>query len=294
MFRKRIRKFFPPDTFIPWPARVMAILQLCLIFTILLWNASQPFMGDLFVHKSKLLVFEEVMGVNNENNRLKFAQLPSEERLQIVTDYESLKRDIGQSFLNKATHACVRVFLHIPPLELAWILFSLLISLLLLLRVEGSMQAVWLLPLLALTYGIDNRINGRAPHPTQETRLFPSESLLIENYLKHPLSKNIPEQMKELKQAWELFLIERWAKEQPSNNPHQFTQQVDRGHFAFNAARLNKMRGDRLISKKEHASLVQRLESNLMLSVYFLWNLAYAIVVMATMKKQSRPKAASF
>jgi hypothetical protein len=293
MFRKRIRKFFPPGTFIPWPARVMAILQLCLVFTILLWNASQPFMGDLFVHKSKLLVFEEVMGINQENNRQKFTQLPSEERLQIVRDYESLKREIGQSFLNKVMQAGVRIFLLIPSLELAWILFSLLISLLLLLRVEGAVQAVWLLPLLALTYGIDNRLNGRAPHPTQEARLFPSESLLIENYLKRPLSQHIPEQMNELKQAWELFLIEKWAKEQPSNDPPQFTQQVDRGNFAFNAARLNKMREDRQVSKKEHASLVQRLESNLMLSVYFLWNLAYAVVVMRTMGKQSRRKAAS-
>ena len=64
MFRKRTKKIYPPGTFIPTPARVCAIIQLCVAFTVLIWNMATPFAGELFNVKSKMILYHDVMGIS--------------------------------------------------------------------------------------------------------------------------------------------------------------------------------------------------------------------------------------
>ena len=95
MFRKRAKKSYPPGTFIPTPARVFAILQLCIAFSILLWNASLPFMGDLYEIKSKLLLYKHVI------DHPQFVRLSPLEQESIHTSQAVLQAQLGLPFLQK-------------------------------------------------------------------------------------------------------------------------------------------------------------------------------------------------
>ena len=59
-----LRKTFPPGTFIPTSQRLMAIGQLCLVFSLMLWYMIQPFMGEYFALRSRMLLYEYVMGTS--------------------------------------------------------------------------------------------------------------------------------------------------------------------------------------------------------------------------------------
>ena len=157
MFRKRVRKEFPPGTFISTPARVMAILQLCVAFTLIAWHAGEPFLGDLFNIKSKLVVYQFVLGIKNEANAERFARLPAIQRQQIERNYNTLQKQYNLPFWDKLKRSFEIIFFGIPSFELAWILLSIIIPILLLKKVEGAVQAVWLLPLATLFFTIDNR-----------------------------------------------------------------------------------------------------------------------------------------
>ena len=66
---RRRKKTFPPGTFIPTPQRLMAIAQLCIAFSLLLWYAMQPFMGEYFDLRSRMLLYEYAMGTSPSSNR---------------------------------------------------------------------------------------------------------------------------------------------------------------------------------------------------------------------------------
>lgn len=281
MFRKRAKKYFPPGTFIPTPARVMAILQLCIAFTLILWNASAPFMEDLFNIKSKMVVFHYVMGMTQPENSHRFNQLPAPIVDKITRDYKELQEQLSRSFFEKIESAFKRILFEIPPFELAWIFFSIVISILLLLRIEGAIQTVWLLPLLAGAYAVDNRFNGNARKPTQEELLFPSEAYIVHHHLTEPLSQNIFEQQTQLQKGWELYLIENWAKQIPSNESTLFRRQVAQGEFNFNVERLQRM-------AKEIDKTPLR-ESNLLLALYIFWNLSFALIVNQVYSTKGNP-----
>ena len=172
--------------------------------------------------------------------------------------------------------------LQIPPFELAWIAFSIIIPLLLLLRIEGALHAVWLLPLIVLIYGIDNRLNGTPLKISEESKLFPSEDKLVQEYMTEPLSPSIFEQQKQLLGAWKKYLVTEWALEKPSPDEKQFDLQVEKGEHAFTIERLDKLPKDRLI---DDDALFRKKEPIFLLSLYFLWNLFFAWIVTRTYKR---------
>ena len=61
----RPRKSFPPGTFIPTSQRLMAIGQLCIALSLMLWYMTQPFMGEYFALRSRMLLYEYVMGTSD-------------------------------------------------------------------------------------------------------------------------------------------------------------------------------------------------------------------------------------
>src|SRR3954470_9358750 len=127
MFRKRLKKTFPPGTFLPTPARLMAIMQLCLAFSLLLWEASQPFMGDLFHIKSQLIVYQDLMGINSNKsvdseekartlrNKERFENLTHESKGVLHDRYAFLAKKLEEPWTQKMERL-IRLFAYeIPP-----------------------------------------------------------------------------------------------------------------------------------------------------------------------------------
>jgi len=286
MFRKRIKKTFPPGTFIPKPARIAAILQLCLAFTALIWACGYPFMGDLFSTKSKMLLYQHVMGITPSNqtaatnnadyqslmqrNAMRFQALPSTQKQLITTQYEALTTQIAAPFLTKLKRSLHILAIEVSPYEQAWIFFSITISILILLRIEGAVQAAWLLPLLTLLYAYSHFTIPSTNRLSAEEKLFPTEQQLVSNYLKAPLNANILEQQDELKRGWKLYLVDQWAKQTPSQNPELFNQQVESGEFAFNVERLKAVVADK------NLTAYQGNVSTGLLIIYLIWNIFLA------------------
>lgn len=279
MFRKRIKKEFPPGTFIPTPARVAAIVQLCLAFSLLLWQASQPFMGDLFHIKSQMLIYQDVMGIDThkdsslektarlERNAERFASLPRSLKHGIMENYATLQEQLGHSFRQKM-HRLGHIFAYeISSYELLWMILSIVIPILLLKRIEGARHAVWLLPALALFFLFDNQRQGHLV-VEQEKQLFPSEKEIVQNYLKEPLSSDILQQREQLLKGWNFYLIINWAQEKPSEDPVIFQKQAEHGEFMFNIGRLTMM-------EKMQKQFPQKT-SLFILCMYLAWNLFFA------------------
>lgn len=259
MFQKR-KKEFPPGTFIDKPARVMSILQLCLAFTILLWHVSHPFMQELFSLKSKMLIYQ-----NTLDQKELFSALDEPAQKKVLTDYSALQETLSTPFTKKIKQSFRHLFLEIPPFEIAWLLGSVVIPILLLKKIEGATHVVWLLPLLALTYSIDNRLNGYPHFVTAEEKLFPQEELLVQTYVKEPLNRL------NLQKAWELYLIDNWTKELPSHDENHFSKQLEKGQFAFNIARIKAREP---LEKKPGFPQ----EPLFILALYIFWNLYFALV----------------
>jgi|694.fasta_scaffold57634_1 cytochrome c peroxidase len=266
MFRKRVKREYPPGTFIPTPARVAAILQLCFAFTLILWHAGQPFMGDLFTLKSNNLIFEAVM------SHADFHQLSEEEQQYFVQSYRNLQGQLKKPFHHKLKEALRRLLFDISPLEAAWIFFSIILSILLLLRFEGAKEALWLLPLLTIAYAADNRLSGKPMKASSESRLFPAESFLVDKYLHRPLSASIFEQQAQLQEGWELYLIDAWAKESPSTMLEAYQKQLEKGQFRFNVARLKAVISDGSREKSREK------QSLFVLALYLFWNFSIAAI----------------
>lgn len=267
MFKKK-KKEFPPGTFIPTPARVVAIIQLCLAFTAMMWSMGHPFMGDLFAVKSKLLVYEEVI-----RDSARFALLPATQQEQIKEDYASLQKKTDIPFATKLERSFSILAWETPSFELAWIFFSVVISLMLLMRIEGALHAVWLLPLIVAAYAINNQLNGVPPQMTPEARLFPTEEHLVHSYIPGGLNPNIMEQREQLLRAWKTYLVVEWAHERPSDDEVAFNQQVDTGAYAFSVARLEALPKEQ---KTTDPSFLHKKDSIFILALYFLWNLFFA------------------
>jgi hypothetical protein len=282
MFCKRVKKEYPSETFISTPARVMAILQLCLAFTILAWHAGYPFAGELYATKTKLLVYQHVIGIKNTQNAERFEQLPVDRRQQIMHDYEALLKWTDRPFIEKLKKSLAVIFFETPLTENAWILLSILIPILLLKRVEGSVQAVWLLPLAMLFFTLDNRWNGKDIPYSDDAALFPSEEVLVNKYLEQPLSSNILEQHAQLSSGWEIYLIQEWAHESPSVDKNLFQIQKEQGDFSFNLARLNYIKPTLKEGQSKH--------SYYFLGLSLFWNLSFAMIVWEVLAPYSKSK----
>jgi hypothetical protein len=261
------KKKFPAGTFIPGPARICAIIQLCIAFSILLWEMAQPFTGELFRQKSNALLYEEVI------DNPKFASLPQEQQSQILAHYDAVKIEKQRSFEAKVAAAADRMLFHGSVFKRSWLLFSIILPIFLLKRREGALAALWILPLLALCYAVDNQRSGTR-FISQEAQLFPSEKEIVEKYVAGGLSPHIFEQQEQLRTGWKHYLVQEWLEERPSHDPQLFEQQAQEGAFAFALARLEK----RQLDNARKARLPIQQEHPLILGIYLFWNVLFALV----------------
>ncbi|KAF3361983.1 Uncharacterized protein PHSC3_001541 [Chlamydiales bacterium STE3] len=259
------------NVFLPFKKRVLCILQLCFGLGAFLWILLYPFLGSIYHYKSQLLVYESVM----EQNQI---QLSKHERSALNAQYGTIQKAYAQPFFDKIKSAFA-FFLAVSPLEWAWVFLAISVPIMLLLKVEGSNQLIWLFPILALGFAYENRTYGGTYISFSDH--LPSENYLITRYLEGNIENNsIVEQYSQLKRAWDLYLIEEWAKEQPSESPSERERQSKKGKLLFDLFRLEKT--PRL--SLEHAFLQKRSLS--LLSLYVLWNLLFAIFVRIPEEKQ--------
>lgn len=289
--KKRGKREFPHGTFIPTPQRVVAILQLCLAFTVIIASCCYPFLGELFAHKSNTLLYENVMGNSVladklgkhapayrellKRNSERFIALPESQRNPIIQQYDQLQAKSDKTFLSKIRDSFMILAKGLPAFERAWIFFAIVIPLLLLLRIEGAAKAAWLLPIIVVLYAADNYLYGASSKESADANLFPTEQVIVAEYLKEPLSSSILEQQQELTRGWELYLVSQWAREQPSTEASVFEQQVERGQFAFNLARIKAIAKESAASKMNPIPLKQK-EPLIVLLLYVLWNFFFA------------------
>lgn len=253
-----------PNSTVSKKARIFAIIQLCIVFTMILWILGIPFLQDLFEWKSENALHEVV--IKNEM----FADLAENQQALIKKRHDILMEQSKKPFFDKLKRSLHLLLVKTPAFELAWLAFSVVLSILLLKEVDGIRIAIWILPLLALCYAVDNRIYGRPAAIPSDRDLFPTESYLINHYLESPLSANIFEQEQQLKDGWKKFVVAEWTDETPSTDTAAFEKQAQKGQFAFDAARLER------ISQSPTMQDGQVQQSLAMLGLYFFWNSLFA------------------
>lgn len=246
MFRKRIKKQFPPGTFLPTTARIVAILHLCIAFTLILWYSSQPFMGRYFTVKSRMAIFETVF--KDEH----FSQLNENQKIALNEKYGELTKELDTSFWIKCLQSLNVLVNEIPTYEQAWLLLSVILPIYLLKRREGSWQAAWLLPILCFAFCVDNRFYGKGVVLTEEEKLFPTEAMIVAEYLDKPLSEDIFEQQTQLQAGWQKYLKEKWNNE-----------------FYFTVARAEK-------TELPETMIVNKRLSYFVLGLFMFWNVYFA------------------
>lgn len=277
------------------PVRFVAIAQLCIAFTVLLWHLSQPFVGDLFRAKAQLLVFEEVMGIppispseekreQAERNRRRYDALPETDRLLISRGYERAQEQKALPFLSKLKAAFAGLGTELSNFELAWIILSIAVPILVLKQMEGARLAVWLVPLVSLFYVIENQFYGVKPNPTEHELLFPLEEILITRYMNGPMSDQILEQHAQLKEAWDRYLVDQWVAADSSlaSLPHKL--QVEKGGYAFNVARAKAI----MRSGDSTPSAATRRDPFALSCMIMGWNVLFAAVMIPRFGKKNQ------
>ena len=269
--------------------RIFAIIQLCLAFSLMLGYMAQPFMGEYFNLRSRMILYEYVMGKSNILNdqspldsqlgtqSKRFTQLALIEQQQVKKDYQSLYQYANRPILKKIEDGLRILIQAIPPFEQAWMFFSIILAILILLRKEEVQQAIWILPLVVLAYTIDNQLTGKSVVSSPDVILFPTEEMIAEHYVKEPLAKNIFKQKEQLEKGWNLYLIEKWS----SNLNKPFTDLLEEGKFNFTLARLKLLQNQ---SPSNGLNLFHQKVNPLWLFIYFLWNSLFAWVVSCPLK----------
>lgn len=261
--------------------KIVVILQLCLVFSVLMWTLAGPFSAEYFATQSSRLMHKAVMGDINgdaKQERLAelFGQLPEEQQAEILDSYQKLQGRADKGFWVRTGEAIAALLVYLPSFTQAWIFFSLCISVMLLLRIEGAAVAAWLLPLIAIVYGIDNRMKGESRGHAYDGDLFPSEQYLVERYLDAPLHGSMNEQHGQLMSSWQRYLTVEWAHQEPSDNPQLLALQAEAGEHAFDVARLQRHIAAEAQPQVSQAYAPKPIP---LLLAYVCWNLFFAYYV---------------
>lgn len=219
--------------------RPFAILNLISAFSVFLWILFDPFMGEHFRLKEKLLLIQNIRGdevliskVPQQSdklrrNQVRFASLSASVRVAIDDTAHLIEWKMGASALSKLGQGFKKTFFETPFILLAWIVLSTLIPIGCLKENPLLIRLSWLPPLTLLAYAYAVWLTA-----TPAISPYPAESELISNHLKRPLGHTLEEQATDLKIGWELYLIEKWAHESPVQE--RYNEQIETGEFAFN------------------------------------------------------------
>lgn len=251
--------------------RVLAIVQLCLAFSLMLWVLAEPFTGEYFATRSSLLLFQTATGKGDkfvaadklQRHAERFAQLSPERQETLLKGYRDLEKQTQRSFASKAQDSAKALLLDLPPFAQAWLVFSVAIAILLLLSVEGAAKAAWLLPIITLCYVVDDRMHYVAPPPSADERILPNEEYLTQHYGSNLL------------QSWQRYLVVEWAGEEPREDAQTFALQVEAGEHALTVARIEAWLNQPHTKKEPSNSQIPFP----LLALYLLWNFTFALLI---------------
>lgn len=277
--------------------RLFVILQLCIAFSVALWYMSEPFMGQYFALRNRLLVYEFAMGISPthpssdqkkkiEINQSLFQELPLSEKEFIEKDFNSIQQFAARPAFQKTLEGFYTFVYDIPPFELAWIFFSITIGVCILLRKEGAKLASWLLPCLALFFSFDNYFFGRQDSHPSDYLLFPTESDLIQgNFMTKDLPLNPLEQKKILEDAWNRYLIAKWSGTL-QNFQDASPELLAAAEFNFSIARL------KTYHNQPYQTWLRDYHKKInpwILAAYCLWNGLFAWVMQPLFRRKDLP-----
>lgn len=274
-------------------ARILVIIQLCLVFWYLIWVGVQPFIGNYWERQSTLTLYRIVFGDANliaddgsaeameQRSRLDqygllFDSLPLEQRERLREGYEELVQNKSPSFWEGSLEAFSLFVWGIPPFVQGWLLFSLAVCFLVLFQIDGALLAAWLLPFLSLVFAWDNIQHAPPPRQLPDLALFPTEEFLESQYLEGDIEGSVAEQRELLIKAWRLYLVKEWTSFTPSTDPEIFSKQAEEGEFRFMLKRLE------LRAATSPPPLYEKLRVQRPLPIlflYVLWNLCFAIAL---------------
>ncbi len=269
-----------PAAYPTFRMKLLAILQLCIVLSYMLWIFGWPFLGEVFTHRSRELIFQTTMGrgelavkylseTQRETNQARFSTLPVKQQQLIQKASQIQAQDLSRPFLIKIFSG-IKGILELPPLFIAWLVFGLLLPIWVLKAKSWIRSAVWLLPFITLLYAIDNRQFGRTLIDP-ETSLYPAEETLIAKYGNGKLSPGIVEQHTELKEAWDRYLVAEWTK----NTAEMQEDKLQAANYYFQAARAERIANAPIPSLQEKFSAKHSIW---LLGAFLFWNLLFAVV----------------
>ncbi|MCB1114276.1 MAG: hypothetical protein KDK62_05925 [Chlamydiia bacterium] len=267
-------------------AKVTLILHLSFAFSLFLWVLFDPFMGEHFRMEQDRLLIKNLKGdaslyskaSPSETQELKaFSKLwdrmePGEKEFyeHEIRRFESL---FEKPSLDRFFNGVFRLVFKTPFYLTAWIVLSVVISILCLKGRKRGYQTVFVLPLLVILYALDSR-------PSYEEPFIPKESVLVKKYLTVAPTGSLIEQKEKLSQAFNQYLVETWAKETPSKDPAIFQLQLAKGKFGLNKAKL-------LRRIKNNFETPITKEAPFFLWAYLIWN-SLVVFILLIDKRQSR------
>lgn len=251
----RIEKEPNLTTDIPKSVRIVCILQLCIAFSVLLWILGAPFTESLYENK-KLRGNLEWLTLKNPEF---FQELPLGKQKEILLLQKNAEKEQQEPALAKIGRSIKGLLAETPVSKQLWLLLSLVLPVMVMKQVDGSRVVFLLLPVLTALYVW--QIFPQQALPS----LYPTESYLEKNYLKHPINGSLESQRKQLEMAWQAYIATEW-----STLPKEVTenQKFANGLYQFIAQKT-------LIEK----SLPSSKPGYWTLGLYFLWNLFAACMV---------------
>lgn len=256
--------------------KIFVILQLCFAFSLLLWCLFQPYMGDFFRIRSHQLLYDYVLGQGNSikdsdkliRNAERFKELPEAKQADILKQYSRIQSALNIPFSTKFLSSLQFYAKNIPSFEFAWIFFSILISIYLLKGRPGATQAVWLLPIITLFYGLDNHFYGSNPILEPDRILFPEERIIANDAI-----GDWKNQEDQLRQGWKRYLIKEWSTLAPADKMDEASL-LEEAEFNFTLARIEIYQSSGM---KPWVAPSNEKEGLATLGLFLLWNLFFAL-----------------
>ncbi|WP_098038580.1 hypothetical protein [Estrella lausannensis] len=277
---------------LPFKLRFLSIIQLCIGFTLLLWMLLSPTLGKTYDDKKKLLLIESALGDTQgaafklandkekqilERNQILSLSLTSDEKETLTALKRALVERQEQRTLGTLFHETATAFFA-NPYTLLYVLFSITVPLMILLRKQAAAGALLFLPLTAALFAYDNLLFSPVKQKTEEERLFPEESDLKETFLEvmggESTSFSLP-------LALDLWMIQKHLNVAPSSDPEIFSLQKEEANYRFLTLRA--------LSQKNYLLSVKPVErmDKATLSLYFFWNVFFAVTCYRLIRKKS-------
>lgn len=259
--------------------RVLIILHLCLAFSILLYLIGFPFLGAHFSLRSDLLVVESALGKSTLLQKIDPAKADlSLQSLSYKRDYLKELNEIDRKSLLDAEAliheqmgysagerlgTLQRFFASIPLSLWAWIFLSVFFSVKMLKELPLPPLRIWILPLLAFIYCIENYERGRLS--PLESLIPPEPTLALKVEGRNDHESWLQNEQSKVKEAWSRFLLSQYGK----SEDHPAAKREALAEMRFQMAWIKKMNPNRFI-------LLQERHALLTLLLFLFWNLYFA------------------